>query len=161
MGVHVFLVQLHGMSKPLTVEEKERKTGKPCPQVPFWPNFLARDTIAWLCLLAVLMSLAVLAGPKLGVKADPLESAPAGIMPEWYFVFMYQTLKLFPSHIGMFDGEQVAILGFMLAGLFWLAVPLLDRTGLGRRGRLFTAIGILAVAYIVVTTAIAYLANVG
>ena len=30
---------------------------------------------------------------ELGMKADPFASAPAGIRPEWYFMFMFETLK--------------------------------------------------------------------
>jgi cytochrome b6 len=42
---------------------------------------------------------------NLGVKADPFVSAPAGIKPEWYFLFMFQTLKLIPSKVWFVDGE--------------------------------------------------------
>ncbi len=161
LGLHVFLVQLHGMSKPVKVEEEEKRTARPCGQVPFYPNFLYRDAIAWLSVLAVLFGLAVLAAWELGIKANPLAPAPAGIMPEWYFVFMFETLKLFPSHVLGIEGEQMAIVGFMVAGLFWLFVPFLDRTGVGRRTRMFTAVGILAIAYIAATTVLAYMIHRG
>ncbi|UCF79230.1 MAG: cytochrome bc complex cytochrome b subunit [Candidatus Eiseniibacteriota bacterium] len=158
LGLHVYLVQLHGMSKPPDVERREEKTGKPCPSVPFFPNFIYRDLIAWIFVLVVLVGLAVLAAWELGVRADPLAPAPAGIMPEWYFVFMFQTLKMFPAHVGPFEGEQLAIVGFILAGLFWMFVPFLDRSSPeGARGKLFTVLGICAIAYIGVMTLVSYL----
>ncbi len=157
LGIHLYLVQLHGMSKPLSLEEKEKKTGTACPAVPFYPNFIYRDLVAWICILVVLISLAVLAAWELGVRADPLAPAPAGIMPEWYFVFMFETLKIFPPKIGPLEGEQLAIVGFMLAAMFWLLVPFLDRwAAAGKRSRIFTVIGICAISYMGLMTLISY-----
>jgi cytochrome b6 len=157
LGIHLYLVQLHGMSKPPSVEEKEKKTGTVCPSVPFYPNFIYRDLVAWVCTLVVVIGLAVLAAWELGVRADPLASAPAGIMPEWYFVFMFETLKIVPAEVGPIEGEQIAILGFILAGIFWMFVPFFDRRAAARkRSKVFTVIGIFAIFYICVMTLISY-----
>ena len=50
-------------------------------------------------------------------KADPFAPAPAGIRPEWFFVFMFQTLKLIPAKVGFVDGEVLGVIGFGLGGL--------------------------------------------
>ena len=101
--------------------------------MPFVPNFLLRDLVGWLSVLAVLVALAAYFPAELGKKADPFLPAPAGIQPEWYFMFMFQTLKYLPSYILGIEGEIVGIVGFGLGGLFLLLVPMLDRRdGAGR-----------------------------
>ena len=65
----------------------------------FFPNFALRELMAWYVALGVLGALAAIFPWDLGVKADPFVSAPAGIKPEWYFLFMFQTLKVIPSKV--------------------------------------------------------------
>ena len=55
--------------------------------------------MAWYVAMGTLGALAAFFPWNLGVKADPFASAPAGIKPEWYFLFMYQTLKLIPAKV--------------------------------------------------------------
>ena len=43
-------------------------------------------------------------------------SCPPGIRPEWYFLAMFHTLKLLPSHILGFEGEQLGVVAFGLVG---------------------------------------------
>ena len=150
--VHLFLVQKHGMSVPPGVTA--RRT------MPFLPNFLLRDLIGWLSALAVLAALAAYLPAELGKKADPFLPAPAGIKPEWYFMFMFQTLKYLPAHILGIEGEVLGIVGFGLGGLFLLLVPVLDRrTARGEPSRLFTWIGIAIIAYMVALTVLGYAAS--
>ena len=65
--------------------------------MPFFPNFMLRDLVGWLAALAILAGLAAFFPAELGEKADPFAPAPAGIKPEWYFMFMFQTLKYLPD----------------------------------------------------------------
>jgi cytochrome b6 len=156
VGLHLFLVQKHGMSVPPRVQRE----GGPKRVMPFFPNFLLRDLVGWLTALAILAALAAYLPAELGSKADPFASAPAGIKPEWYFMFMFQTLKYLPAHILFFEGEAVGIMAFGLAAVFLLVVPFLDRrTAGGRPSRLFTGIGIAIIAYILVLTYLGYTAN--
>lgn len=152
LGLHLLLVQMHGMSVPPGFENGEVKKMK------FLPNFLLRDIIGWLLAIAVLASLAAIFPWELGHKADPFASAPAGIKPEWYFLFMFQTLKYIPGKILFFDGEVLGILAFGIGGLFWMLVPFLNRTpGHGTRKVVFNIIGIFIVLFIVVMTIIGFL----
>jgi cytochrome b6 len=146
--VHLLLVQRQGMSEPLGMdEEHERKT------MPFFPNFMLRDVLLWLIVLNVLAVLAVFFPWELGRKADPFASAPAGIRPEWYFLFMFQSLKYVPPRILFLDGEVLGIGLFGVAGLIWLLVPFWDRkSARGLRGRGISYIGIGVVVYILVFT---------
>jgi len=156
LGFHLFLVQKHGMSVPVGVERR----GGARSSMPFVPSFLLRDVVGWLSALAVLAALAAYFPTELGKKADPFASAPIGIKPEWYFVFMFQTLKYLPSYILGIEGEIVGIVGFGLGGLFLLVIPFLDRrSARGEPSRLFTAIGLAIIAYMLVLTYLGYVAS--
>ncbi len=91
--------------------------------MPFFPNFLLRDLLLWLIVLNVLAILAVFFPSELGTKADAFAPAPAGIRPEWYFLFMFQTLKYFPAHVLFLEGEILGVLLFGIAGILWTFVP--------------------------------------
>ena len=93
IALHVLLVQQHGMSVPPSL------AGQPVKKMKFVPNFLLRDLIGWILAIGVLAALAALFPWELGEKADPFAPAPAGIKPEWYFLFMFQTLKFLPPKI--------------------------------------------------------------
>jgi cytochrome b6 len=122
VGLHLLLVQRHGMSVPLSAESNDMKTMK------FMPNFLLRDLMGWLFALAALAALSALFPWELGEKADPFAPAPAGIRPEWYFMFMFQTLRMLPARIGPVEGEIFAVTVFGLAGMLLLVVPVIDRS---------------------------------
>jgi cytochrome b6 len=94
---------------------------------------------------------------ELGVKADPFAPAPAGIRPEWYFLAPFYTLKLIPSHVWLFEGELVGLLGFGLLALFWVALPFwaVNRQGM-ERTRWVTGAGVLLLAYLTTFSALGY-----
>jgi cytochrome b6 len=153
LGLHLFLVQKHGMSVPPDVERRGGAKGT----MPFVPNFLLRDLVGWLSALAILAVLAAYFPAELGKKADSFAPAPAGIKPEWYFVFMFQTLKYLPSYILGVEGEIVGVLGFGLGGLLLLLVPFLDRRAArGQPSRLVTGIGLAVILYMIVLTYLGY-----
>jgi len=157
LTVHVLLVQRLGMSVPLGVEKEAVSGRKPLKDVPFFPNFFLHDLLGWYVAIAVLAALAALMPWELGNKADPFAPAPAGIRPEWYFVYMFQTLKFIPAKILGMDGEVLGILAFGLGGLYLFLVPFLDRNpALNRRTRLFTGVGVFFVIYIIVLSILGY-----
>jgi quinol-cytochrome oxidoreductase complex cytochrome b subunit len=153
LGIHVLLVQLHGMHVPHRYEQNHRR-------MKFFPNFLMRDLIGWILAIGVLAALAALFPWELGVKADAFAPAPAGIKPEWYFLFMFQTLKYIPAKVLFFDGEVLGILFFMLAGAVLFIIPFVNRSPElhPRRRLIFNVLGVIAVVYIAVMTVVGYLA---
>ena len=156
LGVHLFMVQKHGMSVPLDVERQGGAGGT----MPFFPNFLLRDLVGWLTALAVLAALAAFFPAELGVKADQFAPAPVGIKPEWYFMFMFQTLKYLPAHILVLEGELVGIFAFAVAGLLLVIVPVLDkRSDRGEGTPLITWLVIAAIIYIIILTYLGYTAS--
>jgi len=156
VAIHVLLVQRQGMSVPRRIERSK----EPPRSMPFFPNFLIRDAVGWLAALAILAALAAFIPAELGSKADPFASAPVGIKPEWYFMFMFQTLKFLPAHILGIEGEVLGVLGFGLAGLFLFLIPVLDRkSAAGERSPVFTGIAIAIIAFIVVMTIVGYMVD--
>ena len=155
LAMHLIFIQRQGMAVPEhwteLPDEKKKK-------IPFFPNFLLRDLLLWLLIINILSILAVFFPWDIGVKANELAPAPAGIKPEWYFLFMFQTLKYIPAKILSFDGDVIGVMMFSLAGLFWFLVPFWDRRkASGEKRYWITYAGILVIMYIIVLTIIAYL----
>jgi cytochrome b6 len=150
IAIHVLLVQLHGMHVPKKYENSYQR-------MKFFPNFVMRDLIGWILAIGVLAALAALFPWELGEKADAFAPAPAGIKPEWYFLFMFQTLKWIPAKILGLDGEVLGIMAFNLIALLLFIVPFIDRDPKNRRRHLImNVIGVIALLYIVVMTIVGY-----
>ena len=150
LGIHLVLVQRQGMSEPLHITKTAAEEPK---TMPFFPNFLLRDLLLWLIVLNLLAILAVFFPWELGKKADAFASAPAGIQPEWYFMFMFQTLKLIPAKLWFIDGEVFGIMVFGLAMLLWMIIPFWDKkSSRGEQNRVINYIGLFVVGYVILFT---------
>ena len=151
---HVLLVQLKGMSVPPALE-RDQAPRKP---MKFFPHFALRDLTGWVIALAVLASLAALFPWELGEKADAFAPAYENIRPEWYYVFMFQSIKLVPGgEIFGIEYEAIPIVLFGLGAAVLIAVPFLDRN-VSKRGKspLFTIAGIVALIYMLAMTCWGY-----
>ncbi len=149
MGLHLLMIQVQGMSKPLSVKEERA--------IRFLPNFLLRDLVAWVIALGIVLCLSVYWPATLGTKADPFGSTPAGIAPEWYFLWMFQTLKLVPGHVLGIEGELIAVALTSVAGAVLVLVPWLDRPArAGRSSWIVAALGVLGLAYVIGMTVYAH-----
>jgi quinol-cytochrome oxidoreductase complex cytochrome b subunit len=146
LAVHILLVQKEGMSVPLKDEIAKKKV----PSLPFWPNFILREVIIWLVLLGTLLTIALVFAPSLGPSADMMAPAPAGVKPEWYFLFLFQTLKIFPANIGPVTGEFVAVVLILLTVVAIFFLPFLDNKPGGKKGKFWNYAGVLGVIYAVV-----------
>lgn len=158
LGIHLLFIQRQGMSVPPSVEARE-KAGEKTQSMPFFPHYVLHDLMWWYVALAVLAALALFLPWELGKKADAFAPVPVGIRPEWYFLAMFQVLKLIPSHVFGLEGEMLGVLGFGLAAMVLLFLPFLDRgAGDGRSSRLVTVGGFVALVYMVVFTIYGYIA---
>jgi len=146
LALHVYLIQKLGMSLPVGADEEVEARRV----IPFWPNFVYREGIVWLVFVGLLITVAVCLPPTLGKAADLMAPAPEGIKPEWYFLFLFQTLKLFPAKILFATGDTVAVLLIVLGvGLFFF-LPLIDNRPEGRKGKIITGLAFLFIVYAVV-----------
>ena len=149
LAAHLMFVQRLGMSVPISIEKKIQDGKAKRLEIPFLPNFLYRDILGWTLALGLIVLLSSLFPWELGEKADILKPAPPHVKPEWFFVFMYETLKYVPKAIGVF--------GFAIAGAVWVLLPFFDKkSNRGEINRLYTVIGIFAVVYMVFFTILGY-----
>ena len=159
IAIHLFFVQRQGMSVPPGVEADWAANPSARREMKFFPNFLMRELMAWYVAMGALGALAAMFPWNLGVKADPFASAPAGIKPEWYFLFMYQTLKLIPAKVWLVDGEVLGILGCGIAALLWTLLPFFESERRSRRRVWINGLSIFALVYMIVMSVYGYLAN--
>ncbi|HET8797022.1 MAG TPA: cytochrome b N-terminal domain-containing protein, partial [Thermoanaerobaculia bacterium] len=149
LTIHLVLVQTKGMSVPQAVEEEAKRR----PPMRFFPNFALRDLSGWIFALGVLAALAALVPWELGEKADLFAPAYEDIRPEWYFVFMFQTLKLVPGgEIFGIEYEAIPLLLFGLGGVILLLIPFLDR----KASRLWNWAGVVALLFVIAMTCWGY-----
>jgi ubiquinol-cytochrome c reductase cytochrome b subunit len=133
IGIHVFLVRKHGVAP--------RPGDEALPRKQFYPQQVFKDTIAIFAAFAILFVLAVAARVPLEQLADPTDTSYIP-RPEWYFLFLFQTLKLF-------EGPLEVVGSVVLPGLAVLAlvlVPFIDRARLVRQTRRTFAVAVVAFA---------------
>jgi cytochrome b6 len=156
LALHLVLVQYHGMSLPPGEEARARQAGKPVPSMPFSPHFVLRDLFVWTIALALLAGLSAFLPWELGKKADPFAAAPAGIRPEWYFLWMFQALKYAPATIGGVSGEFLVLVPVTLGVIALILLPFLDRNT-PRSRRVIKVLATLALIFMIAMTALALL----
>ena len=95
--------------------------------IPFFPNYIILEVIVSFIVLAALIVLASLLPTGLEEKADPLNT-PQHIKPEWYFLWIYQFIKVPPMIIG--PGVLAELAGILIPAigiLLLILLPFLDR----------------------------------
>ncbi|MBM4009782.1 MAG: c-type cytochrome [Planctomycetes bacterium] len=145
--VHLAVFRRHGLhaKQPLTK-----------PDGMFWPDQLLKDAVAMLAVMAVVLGVilvpaarAMLAGEavhpghlgaELGAPADPSQPYAAA-RPEWYFLFLFQFLKVFEGWGA--TGEFVGAI--LVPGLIMAAMALMPIVGGWRLGHRFNVAFTLAI----------------
>ncbi|HEY1342481.1 MAG TPA: cytochrome b N-terminal domain-containing protein, partial [Bryobacteraceae bacterium] len=135
IALHVYLVRKHGVA-PVPGDEL-------VPRKQFYPAQVFKDTVAIFVAFAVLFLLAAAARVPLEQLADPTDTSYIP-RPEWYFLFLFQTLKLFQGPLEMVG--SVVLPG--LAVLVLILVPFIDRGQMVKVTRRFVAIAAVALAAI-------------
>lgn len=90
--------------------------------VRFWPDIIAKDAFVAALAVGLIVVLAVLLPPRLDGPADPTDVTYVP-MPEWYFLPLYQLLKLVPGSL-----ESTVAIGVpTLLMITLVALPFVDR----------------------------------
>ena len=114
IAIHIYLVRKHGVA-PEPADEAR-------PVKKFYPEQVFRDTVAVFIAFAILFVLAVAVRVPLEQLADPTDTAYIP-RPEWYFLFLFQTLKVFEGPLEVVGSIVLPT----LAILTLLLVPFIDR----------------------------------
>uniref|UniRef100_UPI0030DF9729 cytochrome b n=1 Tax=Epuraea terminalis TaxID=1553310 RepID=UPI0030DF9729 len=95
--IHLLFLHQTGSNNPLGSNSNIDK-------VPFHPYFSFKDTVGFLILTFILVSISLVSPNMLGdpdnfIPANPLVT-PVHIQPEWYFLFAYAILRSIPNKLG-------------------------------------------------------------
>jgi len=143
IAVHVYLVRKHGVAPKLGDETQ--------PSKKFFPRQAFHDTVAIFIAFVILFVMAAAVRVPLERLADPTDTTYVP-RPEWYFLFLFQTLRLFEGPleiIGSVVLPAMAILALIL-------VPFIDRGRLQKvTQRTFAAavVGLAAIGWTGLTLA--------
>jgi ubiquinol-cytochrome c reductase cytochrome b subunit len=142
IGLHLYLVRRHGVA-PLAVETLPKKR--------FFPEQVFRDTVAIFVAFCALFAVAAVVQAPFGALADPGDTRYTP-RPDWYFLFLFQLLKLFSGPLEVVGSVVLP----NLAVVALLAVPFLDRgrpVPLVRRRVAMGAVAVCAVVWTGLTLA--------
>jgi ubiquinol-cytochrome c reductase cytochrome b subunit len=131
---HIFLVRKHGVA-PAPDESGPTKR--------FFPEQVMKDTVAVFIAFVILYLMAMFVEVPLGRLADPTDLTYVP-RPDWYFLFLFQTLKFFKGSwepVGSILLPNLAIVALILA-------PFIDRSKLKKVTQRTTAIALVAMAAI-------------
>ena len=147
LSLHLVFIKKLGFYSPPGTDKK---------RIPYFPDFMLRQSTVWLLIFAFLVTWAILSPVGLRAEGDPLAPAPEGIRPEWYFLAAYEALKLggnltFLSFIGV-TAELLTLILFGIVGTVFALMPVLDRKG---RGRVWTAFVLFTTGLFITLTLIA------
>lgn len=92
---------------------EERKKRKPT----FYPDQFFTEMVIFLFIIGVVVSLSVLLPIGYEEEANPLVT-PSNINPEWYFLWLFQVMKLVPPTMGV-------LVPFVISGILIL-LPFID-----------------------------------
>ncbi len=122
-GVLMALIALHlvafrnsGISGPWN-EAKRKRMGS------FWPDQVFIDAVVITFIFVILIGLAAYARAPFSGPLDTMQTFYVP-KPEWYFLFLYQSLKVFPGRL-----EPIGTTGIpLLVVLLLLFLPFIDRS---------------------------------
>ncbi|MCC7236961.1 MAG: cytochrome b N-terminal domain-containing protein [Bryobacterales bacterium] len=116
--LHVVLVRRHGVTPA---------PGDTAPKKKFYPGQVFQDTVAIFVGFCILMTLAITVQAPLEKLADPTDISYIP-RPEWYFLWLFQMLKLFE---GPMEVVGTHIIPGLAVGLLIL-LPFIDRKKVAR-----------------------------
>ena len=144
IGVHIYLVRKHGVAPA---------AGDTAPKRKFFPEQVFKDTVGVAIGFIVLYIMAIVAKVPLERLADPTDTAYIP-RPEWYFLFLFQTLKFFKGPLEVVG--SVVLPGIAVLILF--LIPFIDRgpaVRLAKRTFAISFVVLAAIAWTGLTTAAA------
>ena len=99
--------------------------------VPFFPNHFMTEFRVALVIISIFIAIgAVGMFMPVGLQdpADPLNT-PLHVKPEWYFLFLYQLLKVVPDYVffGQIEGRVLVTVGTIVGLMALMFLPIFDK----------------------------------
>lgn len=99
--------------------------------VPFYPVHLKTELRVALVIIGILVIIGVIGmfnHVGLEEPADPLNT-PLHVKPEWYFLFLYQLLKVVPDYVfwGQIEGRVFVTVAVIVGLLAFMFLPFIDK----------------------------------
>lgn len=97
--------------------------------IPFYPDHVKTElyVVIGIVILAIVVGILGLMFPVgLQAPSDPLNT-PMHVKPEWYFLFLYQVLKIIPPNILGIEGTVFGVVAVMVALIVLMLWPFFDR----------------------------------
>jgi ubiquinol-cytochrome c reductase cytochrome b subunit len=97
--------------------------------IPFYPDHVKTElyVMIGIVVLAVIVGFLGLLFPVgLQAPSDPLNT-PMHVKPEWYFLFLYQFLKIIPPNILGIEGTAFGVVSIMVALVVVMLWPFFDK----------------------------------
>jgi ubiquinol-cytochrome c reductase cytochrome b subunit len=132
IGIHIYLVRKHGVAAAV---------GDTALKCKFFPEQVFKDTVGVAVAFIILFVMAVVAKVPLERLADPTDTSYIP-RPEWYFLFLFQTLKFFKGPLETVG--SVVLPGVAVLTLF--LIPFIDRGPMIRLGKRTFAISFVILA---------------
>jgi quinol-cytochrome oxidoreductase complex cytochrome b subunit len=103
--------------------------GKPLAEtIPFYPDFVVRQAVAWTGVIVVVMTLAIFVDRPIGEAADP-RLPSVGARPPWYFLPVHQIIRVSPAELLGAPGARFLVGAACAFGLVVIALPFIDPRG--------------------------------
>ena len=131
---HIHLVRKHGVAPT---------PGDAGPTKKFFPEQMLKDVIAIFTAFVILYLMALFVAVPLERLADPTDLTYVP-RPDWYFLFLFQTLKFFKGSLEPLGSVLLPSLGVLALFL----TPFVDREKVMRLTQRTTALGVVALAAI-------------
>jgi len=107
-------------------------TDNPEPEkdsVPFFPDHFMTElyvALGFIILAIIIGALGLKFHVGLEAPADQLNT-PLHVKPEWYFLFLYQILKIIPPNILGIEGTSLGVVSVLVALVIAMLWPFIDK----------------------------------
>lgn len=150
LAVKIYMFEVHGASVPASQAKSQVR------QLSWFPNVFLYLAMVGSAFLGLMLAVSALFPITLAPQFKPQTAAAFVPQPEWYFLWLYQVLK-----VSAFEGAGIkyALTGVTVFVIVLILLPLLDRgseTDPAQRP-IFVILGVVVVAEVVALTVWGYL----
>jgi len=111
-AAHLVLVRKRGASTPSSDHD-----------MPWFPDFFRREVVLWVVALHAMAAAVALCPPEVLPSGDALEPTSEGSRPAWFFMPVWQLVRLLPPRAAGIRGDQLAVSAAIASLALLLSLP--------------------------------------